>query len=54
MSGWKHANAARMKAVQTQAERFAAYVEATETLKEAAWLARIPVRTARRYRQRIG
>lgn len=53
MSGWTVANAARIAAVDQQALRFQAYLEVSDTLKEAAWLARIPERTARRYRARF-
>lgn len=53
MPGWTTPNAVRTARANQQAQRFAAYLEAADTLKEAAWLARIPERTARRYKERM-
>lgn len=51
--GWAHAAAARARAGDAKALRLAAYMLNSRTFKEAAWKARIPVRTAQRLRGRI-
>jgi hypothetical protein len=53
MAGWEHPNRVRSKLADERAQRFAAYLAVADTLKEAAWLARMPERTARRYRARL-
>jgi hypothetical protein len=52
-SAWHYATQTRVINTDEQAALFMAYVEASATLKEAAWLARIPERTARRWRKRV-
>ena len=46
-------NAVVSQRAYTEASRFAAYLAVTDTLKEAAWLARISYRTARRHARRL-
>lgn len=53
MSGWAIPNAVRTANANEQARRFAEYIDASDTLKEAAWLARLPDRTARRYARKV-
>jgi hypothetical protein len=54
VSRWAPANAARSEEADRKAYRLAACMLVSRTFKEAAWRARIPVRTATRLRARIG
>lgn len=54
MSGWQHANAARSRAAEAKTQRLAECLASARCLKEAAWRAGLPIRTARRLRKRIG
>lgn len=54
MSGWQHANEARIRATDAKAQRLAECLAGSRCLKEAAWRAGLPERTARRLRKRLG
>jgi hypothetical protein len=54
MSGWAIPNAARSRKAGDKAQRLAECLAVSRCLKEAAWRAGIPVRTANRLRARLG
>lgn len=54
MSGWQHANEARCRIADAKAQRLAECMASARSVKEAAWMAGVPARTASRLRKRIG
>lgn len=54
MSGWSIPNQARIRATNERAAKLGAAMAYARCLKEAAYIADIPERSARRLRQRIG